>query len=140
MDHSLSSTSNQESRKPLCVEQARTAPEDLQEHMGPPLMVEEEEDKQLKSPLHPDPAFHEEYHQQDEGNYLPLCFSSFDFLKQRLKTSNQVQKMEVRNEVMALFKMDDGGREKMKYVVHPSFSFYEHTYEHSGPIHEEYSF
>ena len=40
--------------------------------------------------------------------------------------------------VMELFKVDDGGREKMKPVVHPSYSFYEHTDDQFGPIHEDY--
>ena len=35
----------QDSRGPLCVEKSQTTPEYLQEHMGPPLMVEKEEDK-----------------------------------------------------------------------------------------------
>ena len=56
-------------------------------------MVEEEEDEQLNPPPPPNPTSHGEYIQQEEGNCLPLCFSSFDFLKQRLKASDQAQKI-----------------------------------------------
>ena len=48
MDHNLSSTRNQESRKPWCVEQAQIAPKDMQEHIGPSLLVEYGDEKQLK--------------------------------------------------------------------------------------------
>ena len=89
MDHNLSFTSNKEPRKPLCVEKTRTALEYLQEHMGPPVMVEEEKEKQLKYSSPPNLASHEEYIQQEEGNFLPLFFASFDFLKQILKVSNR---------------------------------------------------
>ena len=61
----------------------------MKEQTKPSLLVKDEEDKQLKSPLRPNPAFHEEYNQQEEGNCFPLFFASFDFLKQRLTVSKQ---------------------------------------------------
>ena len=89
MNHNPCPISNQEYRGPLCIEKAQAAPEDLQEHTYPPLLVEEEEDKLSEHPSPLNPTSLEEYSQQDEGNLLPLCFSSFDYLKQRLKISNQ---------------------------------------------------
>ena len=88
MERELSPIKNHEFRGPLCVEKAQTTLEHLQEHTVSPLMVEKKEDKQLKSTSPPHLASHEEYIQQEEGNYLPLCFASFDFLRQRLKVSN----------------------------------------------------
>ena len=55
-----------------------------------------------------------------------------------LKISNQAQKMEVRDEVMVLSKVDDGGRENLKPAVHPICSFCEHTNEPTGTIWEDY--
>ena len=113
----------QEDKIPLCIEKSQTIHEDLQEHTGSPLLVEEEEDK-LLDPLSPsNPASFKECSRQDEGNFLPLWFSSFDYLNQRMKISNQAREMEARNGVMELFRMDDGENEKMKPIVHPIFPF-----------------
>ena len=95
--------------------------------------MEGEEDAQPKTLFHPDPALHEEYSQRDKGNYMPLCVTSFDLLKQRLKSSNLAQ-----NEVMTWFKTDDEGSGRLASAVHPSFSSFEHTNEQSEPIKEEY--
>ena len=77
------------------------SPKYLHEHAKPSLLVEDEKDTQLKSYLHSNPSLYEDYNPQEEGSCLPLCFSSFDFLKQILRVSNQTQKMEVRDDVMA---------------------------------------
>ena len=42
-----------------------------------------------------------------ESSYLPLCFASFDFLKQILRVSNQTQKLEVMNNDMPFLGMDN---------------------------------
>ena len=42
--------------------------------------------------------------------------------------------MEVKNEVMALFRVADGGSEPMEFDVHPSLSYYEHTDQQHGPM------
>ena len=104
MDHSPCLISNQEVGGPLGVEQAHTIPEDLQEHSRYSLLMEGEEDAHPKTLFHPNPSLHEEYSQRDKGNYMPLCVTSFDLLKQRLKSSNLVQ-----NEVMTWFETDDEG-------------------------------
>ena len=45
--------------------------------------------------------------------------------------------MEVKNEVMELFRVVDGGSEPTKSVVHPSLSYYEHTDQQHGPMQVE---
>ena len=50
---------DQHSRGIQCIEQAQTAPEDLSKHVGPPLMLEKGEDKQLKHSPPPSTASHE---------------------------------------------------------------------------------
>ena len=87
----------------LCVEQTQIAPENPQEHVIPSLLVEDAKEKQLKSPFLLNPTSQEKYNQLVKGDCFPLCFASFDFLKQRLRVSNQTQKMEVRNDVMAFW-------------------------------------
>ena len=46
---------------PLHVEQTQIVAEELQDHTKPYLLLKDEEDKQPKSPLPPNRAFHEEY-------------------------------------------------------------------------------
>ena len=81
MNHNTCSIINQEERGPLCIEKAQTSIQDLQEHTEPPMLVEEEEDKQSEPPSPPNLASLEEYSQWDEGNLFLLCFASFYFLK-----------------------------------------------------------
>ena len=86
---------------PLCVFQTQISPEYLHEHTKPYLLVEDEMDEQLKYALHSNPYFYDDCNQHDERSCFPLCFSSFDFLKQRLRVSNQTHKIEGMNNVMA---------------------------------------
>ena len=59
-------------------------------------------------------------------------------MKQRLRVSNQTQKMEVKNDVMAFFGMENDGGDRVEYAMHSIFSLYEHTDEQRGTIQEEY--
>ena len=74
----------------------------------------------------------------EEGNYLPFFFASFDFLKQRLRVSNQTQEMEVRKDVMEFLGMDNEEGELVESAMHPSFFLYKPTYDHLRAIQEEY--
>ena len=47
-----------------------------------------------------------------EGDCFPLCFSSFESLKQRFRSTNQIQEIEIMNEVIAFLEMDDEKEEK----------------------------
>ena len=138
MDHNPCPIRIQEDRGPLCIETTQATLKDLQEHTEPPPLVEQEEDKNPKSSLPPNLASHEEDNMQEEGNFLPLCLASFDFLKQMLKLSNQAQKMEVRDGVMELFKMNDKGGEQTISILHPSSSSYEHINESYSSIWQGY--
>ena len=59
------------------------------------------QEEQPESALHSSPSFYEEYNKQRESSCFPLCFSSFDFLKQILRVSNKTHKIEGVNNVMA---------------------------------------
>ena len=58
----------------MCVEQTQIVAEELQEHTQPSLLVKDEEDKKLKSPLPPNPNFHEEYNQLEERKFAIMLF------------------------------------------------------------------
>ena len=133
MNHNPCPISSEDDRGPRCIETAQASPKDLQEHVEPPLLVEEGEYKSTQSPMPPNPASHEEDVQQEEGDFLPLCFASFYFLKQMSNFFNQAQKMWVKDEAMSLFRMNDGGSEQMKPIVHPSFPFCQHVDEWLRP-------
>ena len=42
-----------------------------------------------------------------EGNCFPLCYSSFELLRQRLRVSNKKQKFEVMENFIDFIEMDD---------------------------------
>ena len=79
---------------PLCVFQTLIPLEYLHEHTKPSLLVEDEKDEKIKSALHSNPSFHEDYNKHDDSNYLPFCYASFEFLRQKLRASKKVHKFE----------------------------------------------
>ena len=60
VNHNPPPMRNQDFREPLCGEKTQFVPRRLQEHTDPSLLVEEGEDKQLRPPLPPNLASHEE--------------------------------------------------------------------------------
>ena len=62
---------------------------------------------------------------RNHSSCLPLCFSSFDFLKQRLGVSNKAHKLEVIDNVMAFVGMDNEKGELAESALHSNPSLYE---------------
>ena len=73
---------------------------------------------------------YEDCNQHAENNYFPLCFSSFEYLKQRLKASKQAHKLED----MTFSEIDN---EKGKKSCHQSQPMRKIVVFHEGLIHKE---
>ena len=80
---------------------------------------------------------YEERNEHVENNCLPMCFSSFEYLKQRLKASKKAQKLEDMNNSMAFLGVNNEKGEQVESVVHSNPPFYEQEYNKSGVVQEE---
>ena len=54
-----------------------------------------------------------------------MTFSSFEFLRQILRVSNQTQKLEVMNNVREFLGMDNEKGEQVEFALHSNISLYE---------------
>ena len=75
--------------------------------------------------------------EHDESKYFPFSYSSFEFLKQRLRTSNQTQKLENMNNVMAFLGMDDEKGRQVESSLHSKLPYYEKDDNQPSVVHEE---
>ena len=125
-------------RIPLHVDQIQISPEDLHEHINLSLLGEDDQPSDLKGDGCTN-LFSKECNKlvtiyvseenliaiQDqnyeikvdskhvENDCLPLCFSSFEWLKERVKVSDQKHKFEIVDEGISFLGMDDNKEEQL---------------------------